>query len=234
MIDPTETVLLIEDDDRLAQLTARYLAAYGVQVTSRYDGIDGEAEGAGGAYDCVIVDVQLPRRSGIDVCRSLRRSSNVAIIMVSAYGDEDMRVRGLEAGADDFLTKPFSPRELLARIRANVRRVRGEAGPSIHPIQLGHVTLDPQRLTVSLDARPISVTPREFTVLRVLVENAGTVMTRERLLELSMGSSELAFERAIDCLVSRLRSKLGDDGRRPQLLKTVRGGGYIWMPPGDV
>jgi DNA-binding response OmpR family regulator len=232
MTDLNETILLIEDDERLARLTARYLAGYGVQVIIRCDGVEGEAEGKRGAYDCVIVDVQLPRRSGIEVCRALRRASAVAIVLVSAYSDEDTRVRGLEAGADDFLTKPFSPRELLARIRANVRRVRGDVGPSIRPIHAGRLTLDPQGLTVSLDDRPIAVTPREFAVLRVLAENAGAAVSRDRLLELSMGSAELAFERAIDCLVSRLRSKLGDDGRAPQLLKTVRGGGYMWIASG--
>ena len=232
MIEPTTnaSVLMIEDDARLARLTARYLEHHGVRVAIRGDGIDGEAEGIRGRYDCIVLDVQLPRRNGIDVCRGLRAATDVAIVMLSAYSDEETRVSGLDAGADDFVTKPFSARELLARIRAIVRRARGEISASLAIVHAGALTLDTQSLGVTHLGRRIRVTPREFAVLRALAERAGTVVTREQLLELAMGSAELAFDRAIDCIVSRLRGKLGDDARVPRHLKTVRGGGYMLVP----
>ena len=123
-------VLLVEDDERLAQLTARYLEAHGVLVTIAGDGIEGQAEALRRQYDCIVLDLMLPGRDGIEVCRELRARTDVPIVMVTARGEEADRVLGLEVGADDYVTKPFSPRELLARIRANVRRVRGQAGPA--------------------------------------------------------------------------------------------------------
>jgi len=224
---PTIKVLLVEDDERLAQLTARYLETHGVIVTVVGDGLEGQAEALRRQYDCVVLDLMLPGRDGIEVCRELRGRTDVPIVMVTARGEEADRVLGLEVGADDYLTKPFSPRELLARIRATVRRVRGQAGPANTMLQVGGLVLDPQRMTVTLDGKAVEVTAYEFSILRALAQRPGHVLSREQLLDLAKGSAELSFDRSIDVHVSRLRAKLGDDSRNPKLLKTVRGAGYL-------
>ena len=223
----TIKVLLVEDDARLAQLTSRYLETHGVVVTVSADGIEGQAEALRRQYDCVVLDLMLPGRDGIEVCRQLRARIDVPIVMVTARGEEADRVLGLEVGADDYVTKPFSPRELLARIRANVRRVRGQAGPPQDTIQVGGLVLDPAKMTVTLDNRPIEVTAYEFAILRALAQRPGKVLSREQLLDLAKGSADLSFDRSIDVHVSRLRAKLGDDSRNPKILKTVRGAGYL-------
>jgi DNA-binding response OmpR family regulator len=224
---PTIKVLLIEDDTRLAQLTARYLESHGVLVTIAHDGIEGQAEALRRQYDCIVLDLMLPGRDGLDVTRELRSRTDVPIVMVTARVEEADRVLGLEVGADDYMPKPFSPRELLARIRATVRRVRGQAGPAQQTIQVGGLVLDPQRMSVTLDGRAIEVTAYEFAILRALAQRPGRVLSREQLLDLAKGSAELSFDRSIDVHVSRLRHKLGDDSRSPKILKTVRGAGYL-------
>jgi DNA-binding response OmpR family regulator len=223
----TIKVLLVEDDERLAQLTGRYLESHNVVVTIAHDGIEGQAEALRRQYDCVVLDLMLPGKDGIEVCRELRARTDVPILMVTARGEEADRVLGLEVGADDYVTKPFSPRELLARIRATVRRVRGQAGPAQQTIQVGNLVLDPQRMTVTLDGKAIEVTAYEFSILRALAQRPGRVLSREQLLDLAKGSAELSFDRSIDVHVSRLRAKLGDDSRNPKILKTVRGAGYL-------
>ena len=224
---PTIKVLLIEDDTRLAQLTARYLESHGVLVTITGDGIEGQAEALRRQYDCVVLDLMLPGKDGLDITRALRARTDVPIVMVTARVEEADRVLGLEVGADDYVPKPFSPRELLARIRATVRRVRGQAGPAQQTIQVGGLVLDPQRMAVTLDGRSIDVTAYEFAILRALAQRPGRVLSREQLLDLAKGSAELSFDRSIDVHVSRLRAKLGDDSRSPKILKTVRGAGYL-------
>jgi DNA-binding response OmpR family regulator len=220
-------VLLVEDDTRLAQLTARYLEGHGVLVTVIADGIEGQAEALRRQYDCIVLDLMLPGRDGIEVCRQLRGRTDVPIVMVTARGEEADRVLGLEVGADDYVTKPFSPRELLARIRANVRRQRGQAGPPAETIEVGGLVLDPAKMTVVLEGKPIEVTAYEFSILRALAQRPGKVLSREQLLDLAKGSADLSFDRSIDVHVSRLRAKLGDDSRSPKILKTVRGAGYM-------
>lgn len=222
---PSIKVLLVEDDARLAQLTARYLESHGVLVTVARDGLEGQAEALRRQYDCVVLDLMLPGRDGIEVCRQLRGKIAVPIIMVTARGAESDRVLGLEVGADDYVTKPFSARELLARIRATVRRSRGEVGPQKELLSVGQLVLDPARLSVELGGKAVAVTSYEFAVLRALAQRPGEVLSREQLLDLAKGSAELSFDRSIDVHVSRLRAKLGDEGGR--MLKTVRGAGYM-------
>jgi two-component system, OmpR family, response regulator len=224
---PTIKILLVEDDTRLAQLTARYLEGHGAVVTVAGDGLEGQAEALRRQYDCVVLDLMLPGRDGIEVCRQLRQRIDVPIIMVTARGEEHDRVLGLEVGADDYVTKPFSPRELLARIKANVRRVRGQVGPADETLRVGGLVLDPSKMTVTLDGRAIDVTAYEFSILRALAQRPGKVLSREQLLDLAKGSADLSFDRSIDVHVSRLRAKLGDDSRSPKILKTVRGAGYM-------
>ncbi len=229
---PPVLALLVEDDARLAALTAEYLRGHGVSVTVVGDGIRAVEVATRTRFDVILLDLMLPRRDGLEVCREVRERSDVPILILTARGEEADRVLGLELGADDYLAKPFSPRELLARIRAQVRRARGQAGPPSRVVVVGSLTIDPGAMKATLGGRELRLTSYEFTLLRVLAERAGRVLSRERLLELCQGSAEEAFDRSIDVHVSRLRAKLGDDPKRPSLLKTVRGAGYQLAVPG--
>jgi DNA-binding response OmpR family regulator len=157
----------------------------------------------------------------------MRARLDTPILMVTAHGDEPDRVVGLEGGADDYIVKPFSSRELLARIRAQARRARGRVGPSGQVIVVGRLRIEPQAMQATLDARAIALTTYEFALLRALAERAGHVLSREQLIDLVRGSAEEAFDRSIDVHISHLRQKLGDDSRSPRLVKTVRGVGYM-------
>jgi two-component system OmpR family response regulator len=217
-------ILLVEDDERLASLTARYLEGHGAKVTRVGDGPRAVKAVERAPFDAIVLDLMLPGLDGVEVCRALRRRHDVPILMVTARGDEADRVIGLEVGADDYISKPFSARELYARIRAHVRRARGEVGPA-RVRRVGPLRLSPDDLTVTVDGRPVELTSHEFALLRVLVEHAGRVLSREQLLELARGSADDTFDRAIDVQISRLRAKLGESSRG--LLKTVRGVGYM-------
>lgn len=224
---PATHALLIEDDARLASLTAKYLESNGLRVTTVADGARGLDAAVKSRFDVVLLDLMLPGKGGLDICRELRARSDVPIIMLTARGEEADRVLGLEIGADDYLAKPFSARELLARIRALVRRSRGEGGPPTQRVRVGALEVDPGSMTATLGGRELQLTAYEFHLLRALAERAGRVLSRERLMELAKGSSEESFDRSIDVHVSRLRSKLGDDPKKPRILKTVRGAGYL-------
>jgi two-component system OmpR family response regulator len=169
----------------------------------------------------------LPGKDGVEVCRELRTRTDVPIIMLTARTEEVDRVMGLDAGADDYVTKPFSSRELVSRIRAVVRRARGLAGPPLQRISVGEISLDPASRSVWVSGREVSLTGYEFALLLALAERAGRVLSREQLLDLAKGSAEEAYDRSIDVQISRLRQKLGDDARQPRFLKTVRGAGYL-------
>jgi two-component system OmpR family response regulator len=220
-------VLLVEDDVKLARLTCDYLEQQGHIVTAVGDGPTAIREGLRPEIEVVVLDLMLPGCDGFEVCSELRKSSHVPIIAVTARVDVADRVLGLELGADDYMTKPFAARELLARIHAVVRRVRGKAGPPARELQVGKLVLDVAGLNASLAGRPLHLTSYEFALLRVLADHAGRVLSRERLLELAKGNTDEAFDRSIDVRISRLRHKLGDDSRHPLLLKTVRGSGYM-------
>jgi DNA-binding response OmpR family regulator len=219
--------LLVEDDVRLATLTREYLEGHGVAVVDVADGRRGLSEALNGRYDVVLLDLMLPGKDGLEVCREVRARSDVPIIVLTARGEEADRVMGLELGADDYLAKPYSPRELLARIRAVTRRAKGRAGPAQGIVRVGSLHIDPAARAVQLDGREIHLTGYEFALLEALARRAGRVLTREQLMELARGNAEDAFDRSIDVHVSRLRQKLGDDPKHPRLIKTVRGSGYV-------
>jgi DNA-binding response OmpR family regulator len=225
--EPTLTALLVEDDARLASLTREYLEGHGVVVTVASDGRRGLAEALSRRHDVVLLDLMLPEKHGLEVCRELRARSDVPIIVLTARGEEADRVMGLELGADDYLPKPYSPRELLARMRAVVRRARGRAGPSLEVVRVGALTVDPAARRATYAGRELPLTGYEFALLKALAERAGRVLSREQLMEMAKGSAEESFDRSIDVHVSRLRQKLGDDPKRPRLIKTVRGAGYL-------
>ncbi|MFN3200990.1 MAG: response regulator transcription factor [Bradymonadia bacterium] len=222
-------VLLVEDDARLAALTRTYLERNGVVVTWVDNGGDGVSEVFNHRFDAVLLDLMLPGMDGLEVCQRIRGRSDVPIIMLTARGEEADRVMGLEIGADDYMPKPYSPRELLARLRATVRRARGRVGPRDTPVQVGDLHLDPGRLEARLDGRPLDLTSYEFSLLKVLAEAAGRVLSREQIMERARGNADEAFDRSIDVHISRLRHKLGDDPRKPTRIRTVRGVGYQFM-----
>jgi DNA-binding response OmpR family regulator len=220
-------VLIVEDDKRLAAQTARYLEARGVAVAVAEDGVAGQNLAIRERFDCIILDLNLPGRDGIDVCRSVRDRVDVPIIMVTGRDEEADEVLGLEVGADDYIVKPFSARVLLARIRAAMRRAQGRPDGRIH---VGTLELDPASLSVALAGRSIEVTAHEFAILCALARRAGMVVSREQL-QKATGAGDVV-DRAVDVHVSHLRQKLGDDSRNPRMLKTIRGGGYLLAKDG--
>ncbi len=227
-----DTILVIDDDPGLTALLTEYLEARGLAVQAAPDGDAGLTRLRGGGVDLVILDVMMPGKDGFEVCREIRAESPVPIIMLTARGDELDRIVGLELGADDYLPKPFNPRELLARIRAVLRR-KGSPPAASDVVSAAGIRLDPERREVRVDGQPVELTTTEFELLRVLVASAGRVVPRERLMELARGPDWAAFERSVDVHVSHLRRKLGDNPRRPQRIKTVRGVGYM-VPSGPL
>jgi DNA-binding response OmpR family regulator len=230
--EPEIRVVYVEDDDRLARLTTQYLKTHQVEVHVVSRGDQAVAEVLRIRPDVVLLDLMLPGADGLDVCRQLRSRTDVPIIMVTARTEEADRVLGLEGGADDYVPKPFQSRELLARIRAQARRARGEAGPRAERITVGNLVIDATTMQVSVAGKPIALTTSEFSLLHALAQRSGRVLGRELLLLLLHGSTDEAFDRSIDVVVSRLRHKIEDDPRNPRMLKTIRGAGYL-LTTGD-
>lgn len=221
-----QSVLVIDDDPGLSGLLAEYLGGRGLRVLTACSGADGLERLAGGGVDIVVLDVMMPGMDGFDVLREIRRQGPMPVIMLTARGEDLDRIIGLELGADDYLSKPFNPRELLARIHAVLRRT--QAAPEADgAITAAGVRVDPARREASLDGARLDLTTTEFDILRALVAAAGRVIPRERLMELARGEEWAAYERSVDVHVSHLRKKLGDDPRRPLIIKTIRGVGYL-------
>jgi DNA-binding response OmpR family regulator len=231
--EPEIRVVYVEDDERLARLTSTYLTSHRIEVTLVTRGDLAVAEVMRVRPDVVLLDLMLPGADGLEVCRQLRARVDVPIIMVTARGEEADRVLGLEGGADDYVSKPFQSRELVARIRAQARRARGDAGPRPERLEVGPLAIDTAAMTVTLGGKPLTLTTIEFALLHALAQRPGRVLAREQLLQLLHGSADEAFDRSIDVLVSRVRAKVEDDPRNPKLLKTVRGAGYMLATAGD-
>jgi len=227
-----QTILIIDDDPGLSDLLGEYLGARGFAVAQALDGPAGLSRMRAGGVDLVVLDVMMPGMDGLEVLTELRRDSAVPVVMLTARGEETDRIVGLEMGADDYLSKPFNPRELLARIKAVLRRAgaapSAEADTALHA---AGVRLDPARREVQVDGEPVTLTTTEFEILRVLLSAAGRVIPRERLMEQARGQEWSAYDRSVDVHISHLRRKLGDDPRKPRRIKTVRGVGYF-VPQG--
>ena len=226
-------VLYVEDDERLARLTMEYLVTHGLEVHWVPRGDLAVADVMRVRPDVVLLDVMLPGADGFEVCRQLRARSDVPIIMVTARLDEAERVRGLEGGADDYVTKPFQSRELLARIRAQARRSRGEVGPRPDRLQVGSLTIEPSSMSVTVRGEAVVLTANEFALVHALAQRPGRVLDREQLLQLLHGTPDEAFDRSIDVVVSRVRAKIELDPKNPRMLKTVRGVGYMLAAGGE-
>ena len=226
-------VLYVEDDERLARLTMEYLGTHGLEVHLVPRGDLAVADVMRIRPDVVLLDVMLPGADGFEVCRQLRARSDVPIIMVTARLDEAERVRGLEGGADDYVTKPFQSRELLARIRAQARRSRGEVGPRPDRLQIGALVIEPSSMSVQVRGESVVLTANEFALVHALAQRPGRVLDREQLLQLLHGTPDEAFDRSIDVVVSRVRAKIELDPKNPRMLKTVRGVGYM-LAAGEV
>lgn len=219
-------LLVVDDDERLRGLLAEYLGGRGFLVEAVPTGEDGLERLQGQTFDLVILDLMLPGADGLEVCRRIRGSANrVPIVMLTARGEDLDRIVGLELGADDYLPKPFNPRELLARVQAVLRRSAGPTEPEL--LRAGPLSVDAARRLAWIEDVELDLTSTEFDILRTLVASAGRVVPRERLMESARGADFASFERSVDVHVSHIRRKLGDDSRRPRLLKTVRGVGYF-------
>lgn len=219
-------VLLIDDDQRLFGLLASYLRQNGVTLAHAPDGGRGLAALETAPYDAVLLDVMMPGMGGLEVCKRIRAKSTVPIVMLTAKGDETDRVVGLELGADDYVPKPFSPRELLARLRAVLRRSNPDA--VAERLAVGNITIDVPSREVRQENKPVELTGIEFDILVALVRRAGRVVPRDALLSEAGRNDVVVGERAVDVHISHLRQKLGDDPRLPKLIKTVRGVGYVF------
>lgn len=232
LLDAPIAALLVEDDARLAHFTEAYLKKHGVEVTLASHGDDALDEAGRTPFDVVVLDVMLPGKDGIAVCRGIREQSDVPIIMLTARTDESDRILGLESGADDYLAKPFSPRELLARMRALVRRDRGQLSPKNHVVAVGPLTLRSASRSAFLGSDALHLTSAEFDLLLALALRPGRALSREQLLRVAHGTESDAFDRAIDVQISRLRHKLGAHPGGADLIRTIRGAGYMLSAEG--
>jgi two-component system OmpR family response regulator len=217
--------LLIDDDRRLAELLQSYFAPHGVEITHAPDGKQGLELLAHQGFDVILLDLTMPGMDGLEVCRRVREHSGVPIVMLTARGDETDRVVGLELGADDYLPKPFGPRELLARMRAVLRRT----APAVHneKVRVRDLEIDVGSRQVTVAGKPVELTALELDLLLALARRAGRVVARDALFGLAGRSDTVVNDRTVDVHISHLRSKLGDDSRKQQRIRTVRGVGYV-------
>ena len=231
-------VLVVDDDLRLRDLLKRYLSEQGYVVDTVPDAAAMDRQRARVRYDLMVLDLMLPGEDGLAVCRRLRAAGDdVAIVMLTAKGDDVDRIAGLETGADDYLAKPFNPRELVARIQAVTRRQAPAATPGAPSaladrVGFGPFALDLSTRSLTRDGEPVPLTTGEFSLLKVLAQNPRQPMSRDKLMELARGRELDSSDRAIDVQVSRLRRLLGEDPQAPRFIQTVWGFGYVFVPDG--
>ncbi|MDA8443610.1 response regulator transcription factor [Paracidovorax valerianellae] len=234
-------LLMIEDDFRLAQMVGEYLSQSGLEVTHMADGKSGMARLQGGDAgplpDLVILDLMLPDMDGLEVCRRIRSlqgpAAQVPVLMLTAKGDPMDRIIGLELGADDYLPKPFEPRELLARIRAILRRRTDGGTPAAQVLRFGSLEIDRDARTVTVSGQPAELTSYQFDLLVALAERAGRVLTRDQIMEAVRGRELEAFDRSIDVHMGRIRAAIEQDAKNPRRILTVRGVGYVFAKQQD-
>lgn len=232
MNESTAHILVVDDDREIRDLTARFLRKHGFRVDDAANGKEMDAHLADGAFDLIVLDLMMPGEDGLSICRRLRAETAIPIIMLTALGEETDRIVGLEMGADDYLPKPFNPRELLARIKAVLRR----GGDFRSPLPVSGRRLIFEGWTLDLTKRElrapegalVSLTAGEFDLLVSLAERPQRVLSRDALLDLTRGREAGAFDRSVDVQLSRLRRKIEPDPKEPTLIKTVRGGGYMF------
>lgn len=224
-------ILLVEDDARLATMVSDYLGEAGFRVSTTASGAQAERLLQGDAFDAAILDLMLPDMDGLDLCRHIRADSAIPLLMLTARGDPLDRVVGLELGADDYLPKPFEPRELLARLRAILRR--GSGGRPTDVLRFGRLEIDRGARVARIDGQPRVLTGFQFTLLLAMAERAGRVLSREALLDLTRGEALEEFDRSIDVHISRLRAALEDDPKKPRRILTLRGAGYVFAKEQD-
>lgn len=220
-------LLIIDDDDKLCGLLTDYLNDFGYRVIAAFHPEAGLRQLRKARPDLVILDIMLPDMNGFDVCKAIRKESRVPIIMLTARGDVTDKVIGLELGADDYLPKPFEPRELVARIQSVLRRARSKPRDPVR--KFAGLTVDVERQVVSVSGKPVTLTTNEFAVLDLLTRNAGNVLDRDTILQELRGIDCDAFNRSVDITMSRLRQKLNDDPKHPAFIKTVWGTGYVFI-----
>jgi two-component system response regulator CpxR len=229
-------VLIVDDDKKLCRLVRDYLEPMGYDVDAAHTGTHGLEKALAGDFHVVILDVMMPEMDGFEVLKRLRKESDIPVLMLTARGDETDRIVGLEMGADDYLPKTFSTRELLARLRAVTRRsFKAERKPAPktmeHVLILNDLQISRTSRTARLGDELLNLTPIEFDLLVILAEAAGRVLTRDQLLDTVAGRSYDVFDRSVDVHISSLRRKLGDDSRNPRFIKTVRSAGYMFIDP---
>jgi DNA-binding response OmpR family regulator len=226
-----ERILMIDDDARLAGMVSDYLGGAGFRLTVAGTAREGEAMLKRESFDAVILDLMLPDADGLDLCRRLRGATDLPILMLTARGEPMDRVVGLEIGADDYLAKPFEPRELQARLRAILRRKGTPARPEV--LRFGRLEIDKGARSVRLDGEERPITGYQFALLLTLAERAGRVLTRDALMDLMKGEKLEAFDRSVDVHVSRIRAAIEDDPKKPRRILTVRGTGYVFAKDQD-
>lgn len=231
-----DRILVIDDDTELCSLVGEYLESEGYEAEAVHDGERGLEKALSGEHVMVVLDVMLPGMNGFDVLRRIRDTSRIPVLLLTARGQDVDRIVGLEIGADDYLPKPFNPRELVARIRAVLRRSKNGDKSAVPPeiLRVGDVELDPATRTVRQAGQTVELTSVEFSLLEVLLRDAGRVVTRERLVNAVLSRKFSPFDRSIDMHVSKVRKKLGDSEGGAEHIKTVRGVGYIFARPREV
>jgi two-component system phosphate regulon response regulator OmpR len=227
-----ERLLIIDDDERLAAMVSDYLTAAGFLVDRRFTAREGLTALESEPFDAVVLDVMLPDIDGFEVCRTIRARTQIPILMLTARGEEMDRIVGLEIGADDYLAKPFSPRELQARLRAILRRGRAPVAADAS-LRFGRLEIDRSSRMVRVDGEQKTLTSFQFDLLAALADNAGRVLNRDRLMDLVKGGEAEAFDRSIDVHISRIRAAVEDDPKHPRRILTVRGAGYVFARKQD-
>ncbi len=227
-----DRVLIVDDDVELCELVSEYLGGEGFEVETVHDGNEGLKRALSGEHVIVVLDIMLPGMNGLDVLRNLRKQSRIPVLILTARGDDVDRIVGLEIGADDYLPKPFNPRELMARVRAILRRSHAETQAAAgEKVAVGDVELDPASRVVRRSGEPVELTSVEFALLEALMRAAGQVVTRETLAQNVLGRRFMPYDRSIDVHVSKLRRKLGDQSADAERIKTIRGVGYVFTRP---